>query len=254
MLEKWKLSLKEFLKKYEEDEDVIGAILCGSYVNESYTKYSSIDVYLVLKDNCTYYKKGNVESNSYLVEYYMANKDKIIEFMDEEFDNNKLKTANMFAYGKVIYDLEDSLKYLQDKALEYIDKNLKEITSKKLDSNNYHLWNYLNELKISLEDESPQFNLLYYSLLKDIYDIYAEFLSLPKLQVDKIYNILIDEEYRRNHHIYKLPDKEFIKLYLKCFEIDNPNVMYKNMENLINYYYKKQGGFNIRTFELTNEV
>ena len=36
--------------------------------------------------------------------------------------------------------------------------------------------------------------------------------------------------------------------------MDKPSVMYKNMENLINYYYEKQGGFNIRTFKLKNEV
>ena len=51
-----------------------------------------------------------------------------------------------------------------------------------------------------------------------------------------------------------LPEDEFINLYLKCYNLDKPDRMYKNIEELINYYYKKQGGFNIRTFELKTEL
>ena len=107
---------------------------------------------------------------------------------------------------------------------------------------------------VSLKENSFNFNLIYYSLLGDVYDKYAEFLALPKLPKTKIYKILTDEDYRRECHVFNLPEREFIKLYVKCFEMDKPSVMYKNMENLINYYYEKQGGFNIRTFKLKNEV
>lgn len=253
MFEKWKLALREFLKKYEEDDDVIGAILCGSYALDCYNELSDIDVYLVLKDECNYIKRGMADSNSYLIDYFMSNKDGILASMEDEFNNNKNSTSMMFAYGKIIYDLDDTVKHLQSKALEYIDLSFNEITSTKLDNNNYYLWNSLNELKVALKESNPQFNLIYYSLLDNIYDMYAEFLGLSFLPKTKIYKILSDEEYRRKLHIFKLPEKEFIKLYLKCFELDKPSLMYSNIEELINYYYKKQGGFNIRTFEVTKE-
>ena len=130
-------------------------------------------------------------------------------------------------------------------ALEYIDRKLDNITGHKLGMNNYHLWNYLDELKVSLKENSFNFNLIYYFLLGDVYDKYAEFLALPKLPKTKIYKILTDEDYRRECHVFNLPEREFIKLYVKCFEMDKPSVMYKNMENLINYYYEKQGGFKV---------
>ena len=173
--------------------------------------------------------------------------------VQDEFNNNKNSTSMMFAYGKIIYDLDDTVKYLQSKALEYVDSSFNEITSMKLDTNNYHLWNYLNKLKVMLKEDNPEFNLIYYSLLSDVYDMYSEFLGLSKLPKSKVYKILSSEDYRRKHHIFKLPEEEFIKLYLKCFELDKPSIMYNNMEKLINYYYKKQGGFNIRTFEITTQ-
>lgn len=254
MVEKWKLALKEFLKKYEDDDNVIGALLCGSYASGNYNENSDIDVYLVLKDGVTYFSRGNTESNSYLIEYFMNTKEGIEKFMQKEFNNYKHSTTNMFAYGKIIYDLDGTVKKLQDKALEYIDKPFKNITSDKLDINNYHVWDLMDELKVSLNEERLDFNKIYYILLNDMYDIYAEYLSLPKLPKTKVYKILTDDEYRKKYHIFNLPEKEFIKLYIKCYDIDKPSVMYKNISNLVNYYYEKQGGFNIRTFELKTEL
>lgn len=254
MVEKWKLALKEFLKKYEEDDDIVGAILCGSYASGNQNEYSDIDVYLVLKDNCDYQERGNVDSNSYLIEYFMNPVWKIKKYMEDEFNKNNLSTANMFAYGKLIYDLDGSVKELQDEALSYIDRSIDNIKSEKLDMNNYHIWDNFDELNVCLKENNPNFNLIYYNLLGFVYDAYCEYLSIPKLPKTKVYKILTDEDYRRKYHVFKLPDNEFISLYLKCFEIDKANAMYKRIENLINYYYKKQGGFNIRQFKLRRDL
>lgn len=251
MIEKWKLALKEFLKEYENNDDVIGALLCGSYATGNNNDNSDIDVYLVLKDNVNYFKRGNTESNSFLVEYFMNTKDGIKDFMKSEFDNNKLSTISMFAYGKIIYDLEGKVKELQDLALDYIDRPFNPITTSTLDKNNYYLWDMLDEIEVSLKEQRYDFLKLYYNLLNNIYNIYAEYEAIPKLPDSKVYKILTDSEYRKKYHVFKLPDKEFIKLYLKCYEDNKPNIMYKNISKLINYYYEKQGGFNIRTFELT---
>jgi predicted nucleotidyltransferase len=254
MIEKWKLALREFLKKYEEDDDVIGAILCGSYATNTQNEYSDIDVYLVLKDGCNYSLRGSTECNSYLIEYFMNTKKNILDNMEKDFNNNSLYTMVMFAYGKIIYDLDGGVKELQDIALEYVDKPFNVITSKKLDLNNYNLWTYFDKLKACLKNNEPEFNLIYYKVLSDIYDIYAEYQGIPKLPKTKIHKILTDEEYRRKCHIFKLADENFVKLYTKCFEPNKANIMYKNMETLINYYYQRVGGFNIRKFELKREL
>lgn len=254
MVEKWKLALKEFLKQYEEDDDVVGAVLCGSYATGNYNEYSDIDVCLVLKDGTLYEERGCVDSSSYLVEYFMYSKQKYKEYMKTQYNKGKMILINMLAYGKIIYDVDGSVKELQNLALDYIDKPLNNITADKLDMNNYHLWDKLDELKVCLKENNPQFNLVYYNLLGDVYDAYSEYLSIPKLPKTKIYKILTDEDFRRKYHIFKLPEEEFIRLYINCFELQKTDIMYKNMEELINYYYKKQGGFNIRTFKLRTDL
>ena len=253
-MEKWKVALKDFLSEYEENDDVIGALLCGSYAAGNETNNSDIDVYLILKDDVDYRKRGNTESNSYLIEYFMNPVWKIKEYMNEEHEDNNLATANMFAYGKILYDLDGSVKELQDLALEYIDRPFNNMGSYELDMNNYHIWDYLDELKTSLEENNLQFNLTYYKLLYEIYDMYSKYLGISMLPKTKIYKILTDFEFRKKYHIFNLPEEEFVKLFVRCFEIDKPSTMYKNISNLVDYYYTKIGGFNIRTFELESDL
>lgn len=252
-MEKWKIALKEFLKKYEDDDNVIGAILAGSYTSDNFDDNSDIDVILLLKDSTNFEERGITESNSYLIEYFMYTPSITKAYFKKQFKNKKMPLIYMYGYGKIIYDLEGEAKKLQDLALEYIDSEIGSITSNDLDMNNYHIWDYLDELSSSLKEESERFNLIYYKLLSEMYNIYSEYLGIPKLPETKIYKILTDTEYREKYHIYKLPEEEFIKLYLKCYELDKPNIMYKNISNLVEYYYKKQGGFNIRTFNIRKE-
>ena len=254
LIEKWKLSLKEFLKNYEEDDNVVGAILCGSYANATQNEYSNLEVYLVLKNEAGYTEMGVCDFNSYLIEYFIDSESNIKRNMKNEFEMGKLNTVNMFAFGKIIYDLNGSVKSLQDEALRYIDDDIKVISSFESNYNNYYIWKLLNELKISLNENSMQFNLTYYKLLDKVFTSYLRYLGIPIILENKIYNILIDENYRRKCHVYKLPEEEFINLYLKCFNIEKPSIMYKNIDNLINYFYKKQGGFSIRTFKIREEL
>ena len=75
-----------------------------------------------------YRERGNTESNSYLIEYFMNPVRKIKEYMQKELLDNKLSTITMFAYGKIIYDVEGKVKELQDLALNYIDHPLTNIS------------------------------------------------------------------------------------------------------------------------------
>ena len=61
------------------------------------------------------------------------------------------------------------------------------------------------------------------------------------------------EEFRKKYHVYKLPEKEFIKLYLDCFEKMIKEDMFNNISKLVEYYFNKQGGFDITKFYITSK-
>ncbi len=253
-MDKWKIALKEFLKDYEEDDSVIGAILCGSYANDTYNEFSDIDVILVLKDELNYTEKGINSIQSFMIEYYKLPVKIIKRYFKENYDNKKLTMINMLAYGKIIYDLDGKVKELQDLALDYIDRPLDTISSYELSLNNYLIWDNLDELKSIMEDGNLNFNMVYYNLLWKIYELYCKYLGIPILPKTKLYKILTDSNYRKKYHAFKLPDEKFISLYLNCYNELRKEEMYKNILSLVNYYYTKQGGFNIRTFNLRKEL
>lgn len=252
MVEKWKLSLKEFLKKYEEDDDVVGAILCGSYATGNQSEDSMVDVYLVLKDYVNYEEKGITESNSFLIKYFIRNTETSKRLMEYEYENRSIVTAHMLAYGKIIYDLEGKAKELQDEALCYVDKPIIKISGDELLINNYKIWNYNNNLKSLMKEENPCFYKTYYKLLEILLNSYCEFLEIPKIADTKIYKIFTDEKFKNKYHVFKLPEEEFINLYIKCYEVAKPSIMYKNINEVIKYYYSKIGGFNIKNFIIKN--
>lgn len=254
MVDKWKIALKEFLKEYEEDDDVIGALLCGSYAHETSTINSDIDVQLLLKNDASYKVRGVTECNSFLIEYFFDTEDGIKQRMQREYEEGKNTISRVFGYGKIIYDVEGKVKELQDLGLSYIDKPLITITNNKLNKNNYLIWERHNSLKDALQYNVQTFENLYYVLIQTILDSYCEYIGICKLPYTKAYKILTDEEYRKKHKRFQIPEKKFIELYKNCYEKDKMNIMYDNVTNLMNYYYEKQGGFNIRTFKLKEEL
>lgn len=44
---KWKIALEIFLKEWQDKEEVVGALVCGSYITGNPSKRSDIDVHII---------------------------------------------------------------------------------------------------------------------------------------------------------------------------------------------------------------
>lgn len=49
-MQNWETALKKFLKSWKNKKEVVGALVCGSFVVGNPTKHSDIDLHIVLKD------------------------------------------------------------------------------------------------------------------------------------------------------------------------------------------------------------
>ena len=70
-MEPWERALTVFLEEWKNREDVIGAIVCGSYVTGNPSLHSDIDVHIILSDKVNWRTRGNVVVNNYLIEYFV---------------------------------------------------------------------------------------------------------------------------------------------------------------------------------------
>lgn len=254
MIEKWKIALSKFLEEYEDNDDVVGAVLVGSYATGNNNKNSDIDVQIILRDSCSYQTRGVKEVNGFLIEYFINPVWKVKEYFEKDYEIGSTAMANMLCYGKIIFDLEKKAEELQKLATEYLDKPLKPKTEIEIGKNNYHVWDLYDELKSLLDDDSKYFDSVYYELIDKVLNSYYEYLEIPKLPRTKVYKILSNDKFREKYHIFKVPEKSFIDLYLNCFDKDSLDEKYENVTKLINYYYEKTGGFNIKGFEQQKEL
>ena len=66
----WEIALQKFLKKWDNRKNVIGALVCGSYVTGNPSKHSDIDVHIILDSKTSWRERGNEIIDGFLIEYF----------------------------------------------------------------------------------------------------------------------------------------------------------------------------------------
>lgn len=247
-------ALTAFIDEYEDNDDIIGAILCGSYANGNDDEFSDIDIHIIARNDIGERERGNKKLNDYLIEYYITPLSELYKDLDKEYLEGGTCTANMIGYGKVLFDKTGEIETLQQNAILFIDKEIPNIDDTEMEMNKYSVWDFLDELKRCLIKDTKSFNIIYYKLLNIIFDSYLKYNQIPRLPITKAYDILTNENYRINYHVFKLPDEKFKKIFIECYSADRKDIMYNNIKTLSEYYYYKTGGFDINNFSLKEEV
>ncbi len=99
--------------------------------------------------------------------------------------------------------------------------------------------NRLENLESLKNDDS--FYAVYYMILKKIRLLYAKINGIIELPIMKIEKLYKNREFAKNYIaslIHKLPDEDFINLYLNCLKIDNIDVMLNNIKRLYTYSFQ----------------
>ena len=96
----WQEKLGIFLASFEHMKDVIGVLVCGSYITGNPTKHSDLDVHLVLDNDIQYRERGNKIIDGLLIEYFANPPKQIIGYLDEDFREKSLMCQTQFATGK----------------------------------------------------------------------------------------------------------------------------------------------------------
>lgn len=114
--------LNEFLKEYENDDEIIGAILGGSYATGNYTESPDIDI-SIITSNDNYKKRGNVIIDGIMIEYFINPIFELKKYMEDDYNNrHRLSTSNLIGNEKIIFAKNNLIKALQKEVLSYYDK------------------------------------------------------------------------------------------------------------------------------------
>ncbi|MFW9928828.1 MAG: nucleotidyltransferase domain-containing protein [Candidatus Thorarchaeota archaeon] len=250
----WEKALDKFLRKWKNNNNLVGILVCGSYVTGNATPESDIDVQIILDDTIDWRERGNLYIDDFLIEYFINPIRQIKSYFIEEYESYKVNSATMFATGVIIEDKKNILKDLQTEAKEWISKTFPDINHSQLEVMKYTIWNYLEDVKASVRDHYLGFNYLYYSYLSEITEMYRKFLGYDRLRPEKIIDILEEEKYRKRYRLRDFPDKKFAELLLKSIQAINDKEKMLCYQNLTEYLLNKMGGFNIDGWSLKSNL
>ena len=114
---KWEEKLNKFIDNFEYIDDVIGILVCGSYITGSPSKHSDLDVHLILDDKVDYRQRGNKIVDGLLIEYFANPKRQIRKYFKDDYNNIRPMSQTQFITGKIILDKTGDVKKLVEKLI-----------------------------------------------------------------------------------------------------------------------------------------
>ena len=230
----------------------IGVLVYGSYVGERNNKLSDLDV-MIIKENYDTQDCGSLIIDGVRVEYFIQDLKKLYELIRNETSNNDPSHLTKFVTCEVLYDNSGKIKEFLTYAKELYNTKIKP----SFDSNDkfsiFSINNRMEDLESLINEDS--FYAVYYVVLEKIRLTYSKIngiIDLPIMKIEKLYN---DYDYAQKYIAsseHKLPNDEFIKMYLECMKIDDRNIMYERLKRLYEFSFGNLD-FDPNNFELKFE-
>lgn len=241
----WKTALQTFVKEWKPRTEVIGAVVCGSYITGNSSKHSDLDVQILLNSSVSWCECGSLKICGVLIDYFARPFKKHCEEFAHDYQLRRRIDAHMFATGKILFDKTGELARLILHARKYMFKPYKEQSLTSVKVAQYNLWDMLDNLKEIFEADGEEFYLVYYVHLYQLFEHYARFLRFDSIHVHKLRRCLVNERDRRKYSIPKFPDETFLTSFAKAIKPKKRAIMMRGYGRLTNYVLNQMGGFNI---------
>ena len=253
-MEAWQRALQEFIAPWRARPDVVGALVCGSYVTGAPSPRSDIDVVIVLAPRVKYRERGNRVVGGYLLEYFANPAAQFRAYFRRDHARNRPHTATMFATGRVLFDPRSAVRQLRADARAWLARPLRAPKREELAVERYFFWDMLDNLRDLDERGSAGFAHAYQHHVQEVYEFYARCLRQPVLPARQLYAYLSDARARRKYLLSPFPDRRFAALLLQALRAREQSAMRRAAEALTAHATRQLGGFEIDGFKLRSKL
>lgn len=253
-MEKWEIALQKFLKTWKNKKEVIGIIVCGSYITGNPSNHSDIDLHILLDSKTSWRQRGNKIIDGILIEYFINPIHLHNYYFQDDYKKRKKASAHMFVTGKIILDKTGELGKLVQDAKKHIKKKYSKNTKFHTEYAKYNLWDMCDNLEEVYEANTKDFHFVYYNNLNTLFDTYAKYLQYDSIAVHKLITLLINEKSRKKYHVRNFPDKDFVEMYIDALNINKNSKMIQKFQKLTKHVFTKMGGFNIDGWNIKSSI
>ena len=250
----WKTKLDIFLSNFEHADDVVGVLVCGSYITGSPTNHSDLDVHIILDNRVNYRERGNKIVDGLLIEYFANPPKQILLYFDEDFREKSLMCQTQFVTGKIMFDKAGDVKTLKERAKSMISDFYAAgpSDSKVSELDKYFIWDMLDDLQDAYENQRADFDFLYFTRLNMLLEKYTHSINLP-YHTKAIYGNIVDAVVREKYMLRELPNPMINDLIVCAITAQEKADKIKAYEKLTGEIINGFGGFEIDGFKLKSK-
>ncbi len=238
--------LNTFLDSFEHTEDVVGCLVCGSYVTGNPNAHSDLDVHLILKEGVGYRERGNRIIDGLLIEYFSNSKKQILAYFEDDYKSISPMSQTQFVTGEIIFDKTGEVLELKEIAKSQMAKKYADVNTEVSGIGLYAIWDSVDDLEAMYEDNRADFEFVYYNRLNMLLKTYFWTQKIP-YNAKTILGHIENPTTRRKYLLDEIEDQELKDLVKTCITDNNrKNKLdaYKTIANKI----LEQGDFDISTF------
>jgi hypothetical protein len=235
-------------------KEVVGAVVCGSYITGNPSKHSDVDVQILLDKKVKWRERGNKIIDGVLIEYFANPLPQNFKYFEDDYASNSRTNVHMFTTGRVLFDKNGDVKKIIEKANEWKKKEYKKMPKVVAELKKYSLWDMKDNLEEIYESGNDEFYFVYYNYLNSLFENYCKFLGFDNININKVRRFLTDKKDKKKYRINDFPDEKFVKLFLNALKNNEPRIMVKVYKELTSYVLNKMGKFNLDGWKIRSEV
>lgn len=251
-MEDYEIAAHKFLEKYKNKKSYLGAIICGSYVMGSPSKYSDVDLHILMDDTFDHRERGNKMVNGFIIDYFVNPIKRFEKYVEADRNLRTKYVTHMFKTGKIIDDTDKRVYNLKKELEKEFKKKFPPL--KKADVEGYKYFMTDSYKNLEEKEKEPDFLFVYYHYLNYIRESYLKYLRVEVGSIHNAASYIYDKKKREKYLVEDIKDKKFKTLFKKCLNQDSPVKMLKNVKSLRDHVVKEMGGINMKSFHMKYEL
>ncbi|MBT6604879.1 hypothetical protein HOB36_07315 [Candidatus Bathyarchaeota archaeon] len=244
-MEDWEIALLSFLKPWKNRQEVIGFLVCGSYITGKPSKHSDIDLHIITSHDTDWRERGSKFIDGYHIEYFVNPPKQIRAYFKKYHRDHSLDPQTMFITGKILYDKTGSVAQLKTEAKNWREKKFNGLEDTSLIIQKYALWDALDNLQDIYEKKSKSFRYAYYAALRNVLEFYSTYLKWEVYSPERVYEYFTDPLVLKKYLQTEYPDPVFGEMFVKAITVDIEYEMLVSFEELADYVFEQTDGFEI---------
>lgn len=243
------------LKKYYENEMLVGIVIYGSYATNTFNNDSDLDVMVIFNDEFDKKYKGYIKVSNLKIEYFEQSKKNILKRMKIDYEKCENTIYSIFNKCIVYYEKNNEITNLISKIRQYNENN--SLPRLSIEDSIYKIISINNGIDhLSRIIEEISFYSYYFVLLNKIVNFFHLYNGISIVSDAKIYKM-----YNNNSICSALSkktvDEGFKKLYIESLKITMPQYDFLNIQKLFEYvinYTEIKINFNDVKIDITNKL